>query len=59
MNLVKMMKDQLFLLILEEKNVDLEHIQLKLHLFVQKVTQVDGEGVAASQPEKCYILNVK
>lgn len=31
----------------------------KLHLFVQKVTQVDGEGVAASQPEKCYILNVK
>ena len=31
----------------------------KLHLFVQKVTQVDGEGVAASQPEKCYILNEK
>ena len=31
----------------------------KLHLFVQKVTQVDGEGVAVSEPEKVYILETK
>ncbi len=28
----------------------------KLHLFVQKVNQVDGEGVAASNPEMVYIM---
>lgn len=40
-------------------DTELWRIRGKLHLFVQKVTQVDGEGVAASQPEKCYVMNVK
>jgi hypothetical protein len=31
----------------------------KLHLFVQKVNQIDGEGVAASKPEIVYILETK
>lgn len=31
----------------------------KLHLFVQKVTQLDGEGVDASEPEMVYILEMK
>lgn len=28
----------------------------KIHLFVQKVTQVDGEGVANANPEMVYVL---
>jgi hypothetical protein len=40
-------------------DTELWKIRKKLHVFVQKVVQIDGEGVAQATPEMVYVLDVK
>ena len=40
------------------RNISLWENQKKLHIFLQNVNQIDGEGVAKSDPSMVRILEV-